>query len=386
MRTVLTAITAVLLASAAPAQSDRLTEKDVEHYRYQANSHRPWSTIERWVVFERSARPPRNDDEREYRRWRRQFIRELKLRSTPPELAAGVAQVYEMIGQPSLAAEMRLRLAGTVKPGIHGRKRRRKVRKALNDALVNAGCLSDPALTERVMRQGRRIFPDETWIDKPHGIVDYFSEREVSRVKSPLPRVMQSWQSMLISSRWFCWKKEAIRAVAMLGKPAPELAVDHVVGASSKPVLAELRGKVVLLDLRRYSNQGSVDPEDVENMRKLVLAHPRDLQVIGVRCLTGRFCNREMGILPDYGNPAKMTADEELACWRKLHVHYRLPWPYIFECETKRSKNRERYPGATYVLIDRAGRVRYMHWSDGGIYRITKAAEKLLAEAPAGPQ
>jgi len=386
MKTVLMAIAGVLLlASAAPAQSGRLTRKDVENYTYQANCHRPWSNFDRWLLYERSSRPPRNEEERKYAKWRRELVLELRGRSTPPEVAADLADVYDMIGEPRLAAETRLRLVRTVSSRPRSSKRRREVTKVLNRALINAGMLNNPRLTERLLREGQRVFPDSRWIEDPHAIVDYFSERELSRVTTPLPQVMQWWESMVTLGGWFARGKEAIHAVGMLGKPAPELVVERMVGASSKPVLAELRGKVVLLERRHYFNAGTLDPEDVDHMRKLVRAHESDLQVIGVRSFQGSFTNREMGIDPDYGNPRKLTADEELDFWREMHGHYGLPWPYVFEGSTKGSKNYERYPGATYVLIDRAGLVRYMHWSPGGIHRIIKAAEKLLAEVPGSP-
>ena len=160
-----------------------------------------------------------------------------------------------------------------------------------------------------------------------------------------------------------------LAAARLMFHPAPALEASRWV--NSEPVtLAEMRGKVVLLDFWSMwcSQCAAAFPEWRELKRKY---SAKGLEIIGVTRLYGRSDTAE-----------GLTRDQELTALRNFLTKYQINYP-IAVGKMDDVANDERFVVAslpTVVLIDRRGNIRHIKRGVGEYRKLEKQIEKLINE------
>lgn len=160
-----------------------------------------------------------------------------------------------------------------------------------------------------------------------------------------------------------------LAAARLMFHPAPALEASRWV--NSEPVtLAEMRGKVVLLDFWSMwcSQCAAAFPEWRELKGKY---SAKGLEIIGVTRLYGRSDTAE-----------GLTRDQELTALRNFLTKYQINYP-IAVGKMDDVANDERFVVAslpTVVLIDRRGNIRHIKRGVGEYRKLEKQIEKLINE------
>ncbi|MGE5252035.1 MAG: redoxin domain-containing protein [Bacteroidota bacterium] len=139
--------------------------------------------------------------------------------------------------------------------------------------------------------------------------------------------------------------------------PAPELTGDTRLNASSPPRLADLRGKVILLEMWTF---GCINCQHVIPSLKDWQDRYSDRGLVIIANHFPEFdYEADLENLKDavrkYGIPYAVIQDNHGDNWQAYHNHY---WPALY-------------------LIDKQGRIRYIHIGEGA-YRETEAAIQAL--------
>ena len=326
-----------------------------------------------------------------------------------PEVGPRLFDVYLAAGRRNLAAQSMLvyleaEPAGLVAPQWKTKKgepesiaKARPIAANLNRALAQA---REPRTIERLVAVGLRIFPNGDAVYSTESLWWLLSRRCLEGVKpDAIHSQARLWSPLLREDR----RADFLAAAALLGRPAPAIATDHVLGAKRPPVLGDLRGKVVLLD---FFTPSSPLGKTSEELRRFATHRPDEVRVIGVTHLRGSFQDPALNIWDSHTRRGKiLAADKELrhlARWRK---HHRLHWPFVVEGKmilyrpkggARKSIGKGLFPdyerieegvnfakyGARYehhvVVVDRLGIVRAVHVRHAPVADLRKTVERLL--------
>jgi len=146
--------------------------------------------------------------------------------------------------------------------------------------------------------------------------------------------------------------------------PAPELGGATAWMNSAPLSLADLRGRVVLVDVWTYGCSNCI--RTLPHVRALhERYHERGLTIVGVHA-------------PEFASERERRNVEDAL------VRYRLEYPVAMDNDFSVWKAYGNRYWPTQYLVDKQGRVAYVHVGEGGYHEIERAVELLLAEpAPA---
>ena len=144
-----------------------------------------------------------------------------------------------------------------------------------------------------------------------------------------------------------------------LGAAAPEITGQIWLNASPQRI-AELKGKVVLVEFWTYgcSNCQNIEPSIKEWHKKY---EPQGLVVIGVHSPEfghERELNNVQQYVREHALPYPVVTDNDFAIWNSYGNR---AWPTVY-------------------LIDKQGKIQYVHTGEGGYRQTEQQIQSLLAE------
>ena len=189
----------------------------------------------------------------------------------------------------------------------------------------------------------------------------------LQRFKTAQENIAADWRDPALQKRVAGSLKRRERQYKLLGEPAPEIEIDKWLDAGERtPTIANLRGKVVLLDFWAMWCQPCLEefPQLIEWQQTY---SAQGLRIIGMT----RY----------YGETRGMSADAtaEFAALEKFKRDYRAEYPFAVAKNNNTQDDYTAFALPTVVLIDKKGVVRYIR-TGARSEEIEKMIEKLIAE------